>query len=258
MEHKALIFTRMAAVMSEIGAVAKDRQNKEQHYSFRGIDDVYNATHEAMVKHKVFPVPEVLEIVQTTRPTRSGGQMMHTLVKMTFNFFTEDGSNVKVGPITGEGMDVGDKSVNKAMSAAQKYSFLQTFCIPTKEDKDSEEATPELGDGRKPPAPRSSGGSNGRPAPLPPSSAPKPAAKNSAAEETELTDLRAKIEARLLVVGWTPAKAFEFMKQKYKQESPLALNLGQLKNMLGALEKEPAADAGEFHKSDGPPLKGAP
>jgi hypothetical protein len=41
----------------------------------------------------------------------------------------------------GEAMDSGDKSANKAMSAAQKYALLQVFCIPTEEPKDTENET---------------------------------------------------------------------------------------------------------------------
>ena len=45
-------------------------------------------------------------------------------------------------------MDSGDKSCNKAMSAAQKYAFLQVFCIPTEdppsEPKDTEGQTHEV------------------------------------------------------------------------------------------------------------------
>ena len=41
-------------------------------------------------------------------------------------------------------MDSGDKSSNKAMSAAQKYAFLQVFCIPTEEPKDTENDTHDV------------------------------------------------------------------------------------------------------------------
>ena len=40
-------------------------------------------------------------------------------------------------------MDSGDKSMNKAMSAAFKYACFQVFCIPTEEMHDSEEDSPE-------------------------------------------------------------------------------------------------------------------
>ncbi len=44
----------------------------------------------------------------------------------------------------GEAMDSGDKSSNKAMSAAMKYALLEVFCIPTEGDNDSENHTHEV------------------------------------------------------------------------------------------------------------------
>jgi hypothetical protein len=41
----------------------------------------------------------------------------------------------------GEAMDSGDKSANKAMSAAMKYALIETFSIPTAEDNDTENQT---------------------------------------------------------------------------------------------------------------------
>ena len=35
-------------------------------------------------------------------------------------------------------MDSGDKASNKAMSSAFKYAFIETFCVPTEEDKDTD------------------------------------------------------------------------------------------------------------------------
>ena len=40
-------------------------------------------------------------------------------------------------------MDSGDKSFNKAMSAAYKYALFQVFCVPTEEMVDSEVDSPE-------------------------------------------------------------------------------------------------------------------
>jgi hypothetical protein len=41
-------------------------------------------------------------------------------------------------------MDSGDKASNKAMSVAYKYAFMQIFCIPTEEEKDTEYKSPEV------------------------------------------------------------------------------------------------------------------
>ncbi len=60
-----------------------------------------------------------------------------------FTFYAPDGSSVEVVTV-GEAMDAGDKSSNKAMSAALKYALLQVFCIPTEEPIDTENETHEV------------------------------------------------------------------------------------------------------------------
>jgi hypothetical protein len=44
----------------------------------------------------------------------------------------------------GEAMDSGDKSSNKAMSAAYKYAAFQAFCIPTEGDNDADATTHDV------------------------------------------------------------------------------------------------------------------
>ena len=56
-----LIYTAIPAIMAEIPAIYKDRKNDQQEYSFRGIDDVYNAINPLLSKHGVFMKAEVLE-----------------------------------------------------------------------------------------------------------------------------------------------------------------------------------------------------
>lgn len=68
---------------------------------------------------------------------------MYSILTMKFTFFAEDGSSVSSTTI-GEAMDTGDKSMNKAMSTAYKYALMQIFCIPTEEDKDTENQTHEI------------------------------------------------------------------------------------------------------------------
>ena len=146
------IFSAMAAIMADIGAIGKDSKNKQQDFMFRGIDAVYNELHGYMAKHKVFSLPEVLENKSEERQSKSGGVLIYRILKMRYRFFADDGSSVEA-TVIGEGMDSGDKASNKAMAIAHKYCLLQAFCIPTKEGKDpdaeSHEVTPH------PPAPLS-------------------------------------------------------------------------------------------------------
>ena len=140
MSDEGKIYKQISLVMSEIGAIGKDRKNVEQKYSFRGIDDIYNAVNAALAKHEVFCAPFVEDLKREERQSKSGGVLNYTILTIKYTFYTVDGSSVEARTI-GEAMDSGDKSCNKAMSAAQKYAFLQVFCIPTEEPKDTEEET---------------------------------------------------------------------------------------------------------------------
>jgi hypothetical protein len=101
-----------------------------------------NALNPAMVKNHVFVAPTVLEEKREERETAKGGLLIYSVVKVQYKFYTDDGSSVE-SVVIGEAMDSGDKSMNKAMSAAFKYACFQVFCIPTEEMHDSEEDNPE-------------------------------------------------------------------------------------------------------------------
>ncbi len=142
-EAKGQIYGLIPQVMKSIGAIGKGRKNQQQGYQFRGIDDIYNATQSALIEHGVFVVPQILECEREDRQTRDGkGTLIYTRMKVSHTFFGPDGSNV-VAITAGEAMDSGDKSSNKAMSAAMKYALIEVFCIPTEGDNDTENHSPE-------------------------------------------------------------------------------------------------------------------
>jgi hypothetical protein len=110
---------------------------------FRGIDAVYGALSPLLAKHELCVLPRVVDRSVTEQPTKSGGIAFYTVLKVEFDFVAaEDGSKHTVCTI-GEAMDTGDKSSNKAMSAAYKYACFQAFCIPTEGDNDADAHTHE-------------------------------------------------------------------------------------------------------------------
>ena len=138
-----LIYKAINNVMSEIGAVGKNQKNQQQGFMFRGIDAVMNAINPALIKNKVFVVPEILEQIREERQTKTGTNLIYSVCKVKYTFFAEDGSSVQA-IVIGEGMDSGDKATNKAMSIAFKYACFQVFCIPTEEMKDPDEECHEV------------------------------------------------------------------------------------------------------------------
>ena len=140
------VFACIAAVSGEIAqsGIAKSRQNQQQGYSFRGIDDVYNALAPLLSKHGLVIIPRILGRELVERHTKTGGTLFNVTVEAEFDFVSiKDGSKVTARSF-GEAMDSADKATNKAMSAAYKYTAFQTFCIPTEGDNDADATTHEV------------------------------------------------------------------------------------------------------------------
>lgn len=124
--------------------IGKDRKNQAQGYNFRGIDDMYNVMSPLLAANNIVILPSYSDRQVVERETKNGTALFYTTLRGDFTFRSaEDGSEVKVTTY-GEAMDSGDKATNKAMSAALKYAFMQTFTIPTEGDNDSENQTHEV------------------------------------------------------------------------------------------------------------------
>jgi hypothetical protein len=136
------------AISSVQGALAKEgisknRKNQQQGYSFRGIDDVYNALSGLLAEHRLCIIPRYLSRTVTEREAKSGGVLFNVVVEAEFDLVGSDGSK-HVARNYGEAMDSADKATNKAMSAAYKNMALQVFAIPTEGDNDADAVTPEV------------------------------------------------------------------------------------------------------------------
>ena len=136
-----MIYGKIADCMRQLGAIGKTSKNAQQGFMYRGVDAVMNALNPVLTANHVFCVPEVLEQHREERQTRSGGNLIYSILKMCYTLYAEDGSSVSA-TVIGEGMDSADKSSNKAMSVAYKYAMFQIFSIPTEEMADPDADTP--------------------------------------------------------------------------------------------------------------------
>ena len=139
------VYEAIAAVSAKLAqtGISKDRKNQQQGFSFRGIDDVYNALAPILAEHRLVIIPRILSREVVERTSKSGSAQFYVTVEAEFDFIAAaDGSKVTARTY-GEAQDSGDKATNKAMSAAYKYAAFQTFCIPTEGDHDSDAQTPE-------------------------------------------------------------------------------------------------------------------
>jgi hypothetical protein len=174
--------------MAEVGAIEKGRRNQQQGYAFRGIDDAYAAFQPLFAKHGLFVVPTVLERIREERKTVKDngreGVLIYTTLTVRHTFTADDGSFVEAVTI-GEAMDSGDKSSNKAMSAAMKYALLEVFCVPTEDDNDTENHSHEPRATAKPVS--GSAANTTPPARTAPTSTPRPTAPADTADAPAAT-----------------------------------------------------------------------
>lgn len=132
-----IIFQQICLIKDEIDVVGKSKQNTQQNYSYRGIEDMVNMISPLLAKHKVFIIPTVLETVRDQIASAKGNALNFTMLKVAYRLYAADSSFIE-SIVVGEGMDSGDKSSSKAMTAAYKKALEQIFCIPTAEIKDSD------------------------------------------------------------------------------------------------------------------------
>lgn len=123
--------------------ITKGRQNQQQGYSFRGIDDVYNVLSPMLAKHKLCILPRIKNRQMVEKATRNGGALFYVTVDAEYDIVSSiDGSTHSISSV-GEAMDTSDKATNKAMSAAYKYAMFQAFAIPTEGENDADSVTHE-------------------------------------------------------------------------------------------------------------------
>ena len=130
--------------LSKIGITKEGRNTQGAGYNFRGIDQVYNTLSPLLAEHKLCILPRVVKSMQTERQSSSNKTLIYSYVTMEFDLVSsEDGSKHTICTV-GEAFDSGDKSMNKAMSAAYKYAAFQAFAIPTEGDNDADAHTHEV------------------------------------------------------------------------------------------------------------------
>ncbi len=132
-EHKT-IYELMGEVSRSIGAIAKARKTESgARYSFRGIDDVFDAIHDPLSAAGIITTSKVIELNVTERVSQGDGgkDRYQTIVVLTkqVRFIGPRGDVMETEGI-GEAQDYGDKAVAKAESIAFRTAMIQAFTIP--------------------------------------------------------------------------------------------------------------------------------
>jgi hypothetical protein len=130
----------MILVMRDVTELAKSDKNRQQGFSFRGIDSVLNVVGPSFRQHGIGLEVEVTDLTyNTVEIGQRRTPMAHVLAHVDYRFYAgEDAKEVIQCTVVGEAMDSGDKAVSKAMSVALRTALLQVLVLPTGEpDPDS-------------------------------------------------------------------------------------------------------------------------
>ncbi len=140
------VYKAIAAVTRALGraGIGKNRENKNQHYRFRGIDDIYNALNGELADANLCIIPRVIAREVAERTSQGGGALFYVTIHAEYDIVSALDGSMHTASAYGEAMDSGDKATNKAMSAAYKYMAMQLFCIPTEGDNDADSTTHEV------------------------------------------------------------------------------------------------------------------
>ena len=190
------IYQRMVAILDELPAIGKTQENSQQHFMFRGHDDVLNALNPLLAKHGVVVVPDVRKRKTAERTTGQNKTMYEVNLWVRFTFYGADGTSI-VSSAWGEGTDMGDKATSKAHTMAFKTVLAQAFAVSTKEGFDPDAQSDE-------PTTRGTGSGGRRSAPQPRAAAgPSKVQANSWTEWSKL----------MSDYGVTPEESTEWLRQ---------------------------------------------
>ena len=136
------VYQAIQAVASQMAkdGISKSRDNKQQGFKFRGIDETLNALAPVLSTHGLVILPRMLSRTVTERETKNGGALFSVVVEAEFDFVSSEDGSTHTVKTYGEAMDTADKATNKAMSIAYKYAAFLAFCIPVEgmgEDADA-------------------------------------------------------------------------------------------------------------------------
>lgn len=132
------IYVALNAVMKQVGYVQKQKAaNSTLKYSYAGEAALIAAIRPHLVEHGIVVYPAgVRELRTETYQTSNGATMNRTIGLFDFMFYHGESDTSFLAEALGEGADIGDKSANKAMTAAYKYALRQALMIETGDDPD--------------------------------------------------------------------------------------------------------------------------
>ena len=146
----ARLMGKLAKAAGAMGGVERDGRNKDQGYSYVSYEEAAVVIRRALSEIGIAMTLHQREMTISQGQTASG--KAKTIVNMTLDVTFADGETgaMKIVQAHGQGEDMQDKAIPKALTAAVKYGLMRCFLLSTREDIDADAGE---GDGHKAEAP---------------------------------------------------------------------------------------------------------
>ena len=150
------VATKIALMIAEFGAVAKDGRNEHSRFDFISYEQLNAIVRPLMAKHNIIIVPNITDydevfskVVNRTWDTKKNDyvetekELVRTRLKGTVKVICgETGDVVEFGMVGGD-QDYGGKSMSKAVTEFDKRALFKLFKVSSKQDVDPDSVTVE-------------------------------------------------------------------------------------------------------------------
>lgn len=132
--QQALV-TKILRAAADAGYVQKSDRNQQQGYAYAGDEAITEKFRTAMLAQGVLVYPRAPITVHDVHTiARSGKDVPNVLVTLIGDFVATDGAAEIVVGAVGQGIDIGDKAVPKALTGMKKYAYRMLVMMVTGDD----------------------------------------------------------------------------------------------------------------------------
>ena len=143
MDSKRNLAQKLLDIMSEAGTMEKAGYNAHNKYAYVKESDVSEKFQGLLAKHGVFILSSVLSCESKQVQSSTGKPNILSSVVMEYTLINvDDPKETYTVRASGDGMDVGDKAIYKALTGAHKYFFIRNFNLGS--DDDAEKDSPAV------------------------------------------------------------------------------------------------------------------
>lgn len=137
-EDKSKLFAKIATVMGQVRTLAKDGTNTYDKYQYVTADSAFERLGAAMANCNIVALPSIVELRTDEVMSQGGKPQTRSIIHGQITLADGETGATWTNDWWGEGIDRGDKSINKAVTAMMKYHLLRLFMVGTGEDADED------------------------------------------------------------------------------------------------------------------------